>query len=161
MAKTKKPNPYELERQTHDKPVDMKISSKVPSKWRFCDLETNQVYKWDDKRNEFIIGELPLTFPNFGDKSNIMNKAREFTINVENALAQYNRCFDYDHSKPVDIIALGVDITKAMDKMRSSLILWKLDLDSWYKGKLVEQLVNEHMEKREKPDEQQRPNNNP
>jgi hypothetical protein len=144
MPKTKKPTVYDIERQQHDNPIDIKISTKVPNKWRFCDLETQQVYKWDEARNDFIISELPSVFPNFGDKGNIMNKAREFTIDVENALAQYNRCFDYDHSKPVDIVELGQDVVKALDKMRTSLILWKIELDSWYRGMMVEKIINEH-----------------
>lgn len=147
MPRPKKQTAYDLERQAHEKPVDMTISSKVPSKWRFCDLETQDIWKYDENRKSFVVGELPWTFPSFGDKSNIMNKAREFTIDVENALAQYNRCFEYDHSKPVDIIQLGTEVTKALDKMRASLIMWKIDLDSWYRGKAVEQLVNERENK--------------
>lgn len=40
---------FEKERQAHDKPVKMTIESKVPSKWRFVDLETGDVWRWDRK----------------------------------------------------------------------------------------------------------------
>lgn len=44
---------YEEERKAHKEPVDMTISSKVPSKWRFVDMETGQVWKWDEERETF------------------------------------------------------------------------------------------------------------
>ena len=148
MPKAKKLSHYELERQSHNEPISIKISTKVPSKWRFCDLETNKVYKWDELKKDFTIAELPFTFPNFGDKGNIMNKAREFTIDAENMLSAYNKCFEYDHSKPVDIIELGMNITRALDKFRSSLLFWKLDLDSWYRGLMIEQMISEYNNKK-------------
>lgn len=44
---------YQRERDAHDTDVKMTISSKVPSKWRFVDLETNDVWEWNEKRNTF------------------------------------------------------------------------------------------------------------
>lgn len=139
----KKPTVYEIERQAHNEPITMTINSKVPNKWRFCDLETNQVYKWDEIRKEFVIAELPSAFPNFGDKSNIMDKAREFTIQADKFYEAYDEVFKYDHSKPADIIQIGMNVTKALDKFYTALVLWKLELNQWYRGKMVEQIINE------------------
>lgn len=49
---------WEKERQAHKKPVDMTISSRVPSKWRFVDLETGDIWKWDEKKGRFYASEL-------------------------------------------------------------------------------------------------------
>lgn len=39
---------YEKERKAHTKSVEIKIDTKVPSKWRFVDLETGDVWWWDE-----------------------------------------------------------------------------------------------------------------
>jgi len=39
---------YEKEREAHAQPVEMTIRSRVPSKWRFVDLETGDVWRWDE-----------------------------------------------------------------------------------------------------------------
>lgn len=44
---------FEKERQAHKKPVKMTIESKVPSKWRFVDLETGSIFRWDEKAGTF------------------------------------------------------------------------------------------------------------
>lgn len=49
---------YTAERKLHDKPVKITISSKVPNKWRFVDLETGDIWKWSEVRKGFIIGDL-------------------------------------------------------------------------------------------------------
>jgi hypothetical protein len=41
---------YEKERQAHPKPVSMTISSRAPSKWRFVDLETGHIWKYENGR---------------------------------------------------------------------------------------------------------------
>jgi hypothetical protein len=45
---------YDNERADNDKQlVTIKIDTRVPSKWRFVDLETNQVWLWDNARGMF------------------------------------------------------------------------------------------------------------
>jgi len=39
---------FEQERQAHSKPVVIRIETNVPSKWRFVDLETGDVWRWDE-----------------------------------------------------------------------------------------------------------------
>lgn len=39
---------YEEERQAHAEGVSMTITSRVPSKWRFVDLETGNIWRWDE-----------------------------------------------------------------------------------------------------------------
>lgn len=69
VGATQKPSPclkyedhiniaYEKERESHGKPIKMEISSKVPSKWRFVDLETGDIWKWDEARGTFISATL-------------------------------------------------------------------------------------------------------
>lgn len=38
---------FARERAAHAEPVRITISTKVPSKWRFVDLETGDVWKWE------------------------------------------------------------------------------------------------------------------
>lgn len=38
--------------------VEITIKTRVPSKWRFVDLETGDVWKWDELENKF---KKPLT----------------------------------------------------------------------------------------------------
>jgi len=45
---------YKEERESHSKPVKIEINSKVPSKWRFVDLETGDIWKWDEVKGTFI-----------------------------------------------------------------------------------------------------------
>lgn len=45
---------YKKERASHKKPVKIEINSKVPSKWRFVDLETGDIWKWDEGNNTFM-----------------------------------------------------------------------------------------------------------
>jgi hypothetical protein len=45
---------YKEERESHSKPVKIEINSKVPSKWRFVDLETGDIWKWDEGNNTFM-----------------------------------------------------------------------------------------------------------
>jgi hypothetical protein len=50
---------YRAEREAHPECVEMTIKSRVPSKWRFVDLETGDVWQWRDgtfKRASFIWG---------------------------------------------------------------------------------------------------------
>ncbi len=46
-------NKYELERQNHKDPINITIFTKVPSKWRFVDLETKDIWEWDEKESIF------------------------------------------------------------------------------------------------------------
>jgi hypothetical protein len=39
---------YRAEREAHPECVEMTIRSRVPSKWRFVDLETGDVWQWRD-----------------------------------------------------------------------------------------------------------------
>jgi len=43
MTKTK----WDKERAKREHPVGITISTKVTSKWRFVDLETGDIWKWD------------------------------------------------------------------------------------------------------------------
>lgn len=36
-------------------PVAMTVRSRVPSKWRFVDLETGDAWRWDDKCQDFVV----------------------------------------------------------------------------------------------------------
>lgn len=56
-SKTRSILEYEQERESHSSPVKMEISSKVPSKWRFVDLETGDIWKWDEEQGTFINAE--------------------------------------------------------------------------------------------------------
>jgi len=51
-------NKYEQERLNHKEPVNITISTKVPSKWRFVDLETKDIWVWDEKENKFIKADI-------------------------------------------------------------------------------------------------------
>jgi hypothetical protein len=144
----KKTNPYEAERQAHDTSIDIKISTKAPSKWRICDIETNEVFEWSEKENRLIPSYLPVVFPNFGDKSDIINKAKEFTVKVEKFFDEYGRALE---NKKIDtaqgIIELGMKISKSQHELWDELIMWKLELDSWYKRQLTEKMMQERAEK--------------
>jgi len=37
--------------KNYDNEVHLSIKSKCPGKWRFVDLETLDIWKWDEKRN--------------------------------------------------------------------------------------------------------------
>jgi hypothetical protein len=39
-------------------PVEMTIRSLVPSKWRFVDLETGDIWKWDTEKKAFTRSDL-------------------------------------------------------------------------------------------------------
>lgn len=41
-----------------DSPVEMTIRSRVPSKWRFVDLETGDIWRYDQERGTFTAAEL-------------------------------------------------------------------------------------------------------
>jgi hypothetical protein len=58
MLKGPPMTPYERERRRHAKPVSITISTKVPSKWRFVDLETRNIWRWDEKKGRFKAVEL-------------------------------------------------------------------------------------------------------
>src|SRR5262245_13602567 len=45
--------PYQRERRSHLREIKISISTKVPSKWRFVDLETGDVWRWMEKENKF------------------------------------------------------------------------------------------------------------
>lgn len=55
---------YAQERKRNPEPIAMKIESRVPSKWRFIDLETMDVWRWDVESNRYrregIMGRLEL-----------------------------------------------------------------------------------------------------
>lgn len=44
---------YSHERHEHPTPVEILIRTKVPSKWRFVDLETGDVWQWDELHGAF------------------------------------------------------------------------------------------------------------
>jgi|APIni6443716594_1056825.scaffolds.fasta_scaffold00024_33 hypothetical protein len=44
---------YTKERKAHKNCVSIKIETKVPSKWRFVDLETGDVWAWSEKLGAF------------------------------------------------------------------------------------------------------------
>jgi len=52
------------ERERNIGPTDMTISSRVPTKWRFVDLETLDVWRWDAEEKRFrrdgLLGKLEL-----------------------------------------------------------------------------------------------------
>lgn len=37
----------------YDNNIPVTINSRCPSKWRFVDLETGELWKWDDDANKF------------------------------------------------------------------------------------------------------------
>lgn len=39
--------------KNYDKEVEVVIKSKCPGKWRFVDLETLDIWKWDEKKKQF------------------------------------------------------------------------------------------------------------
>ena len=39
---------YDREREAHKATVQISIRTKAPSKWRFVDLETGDVWRWDE-----------------------------------------------------------------------------------------------------------------
>jgi hypothetical protein len=43
-----------LENRKNERLVKMTIQTRVPSKWRFHDLETGDVWRWDNVRNGFV-----------------------------------------------------------------------------------------------------------
>jgi len=65
---------YQAEREAHPECVDMTISSRVPSKWRFVDLETGDVWKWRD--GTFKRADLP-TPEEWRDENDLIEKSRE------------------------------------------------------------------------------------
>lgn len=44
---------YDNEREDNAQPIPITINTRVPSKWRFVDLETNEVWYWDPAREMF------------------------------------------------------------------------------------------------------------
>lgn len=52
-------NEFAQERVRHPKPVPITINTRAPSKWRFVDLETGEVYAWNEDRGRY---ELDLNF---------------------------------------------------------------------------------------------------
>lgn len=144
----KKQTQYDIERQSHNDPVPIIIKTKVPNKWRFCDLETNQVYKWDETKNDFVLDYLPVVFPNFGDKKNIVQEARDFAIEVENFFELYEESLKERPNESLEsVIQMGMKISKAQHDLWGKLIMWKLELDNWHKGLLVEKMMQEKANK--------------
>lgn len=41
---------YDTERERNPDPIDISIHTRVPSKWRWVDLETGDVWKYEDGR---------------------------------------------------------------------------------------------------------------
>ena len=49
---------FEKERARHIKSLPITISTRVPSKWRFVDLETGEIWRWDEGKAQFLPGTL-------------------------------------------------------------------------------------------------------
>jgi hypothetical protein len=56
---------YENERANTPEPFIISITTRVPSKWRFVDLETGDVWEWLPVSQRFVQAKLP---PNFREK---------------------------------------------------------------------------------------------
>lgn len=44
---------YDNERQDNPRPLPITLNTRVPSKWRFVDLETGEVWRWDQALGQF------------------------------------------------------------------------------------------------------------
>ena len=45
---------YETTRAVADKPISITIHTKVPGKWRFVDLETGDIWRWDNAKKSLV-----------------------------------------------------------------------------------------------------------
>jgi hypothetical protein len=65
---------FDEERARHTEPVEMTIRSKCPSKWRFVDGETGEVWKWDEERGV-------MTFAGFAAQGQSMSVVTAIGLN--------------------------------------------------------------------------------
>lgn len=63
---------YDNEREDNQTPVQMTIKSRVPSKWRFADLETGDVWRFDAATGRFRRA-LDVSVNHYGDDAILLD----------------------------------------------------------------------------------------
>jgi hypothetical protein len=108
-------NNFERERERHLEPIKMTIESRVPSKWRFLDLETGDIWQWNEQKDDFSRSKdlpnshqvlasvnvcLPLSNPK-EDIQQIVESLRDCLELLDKQREEYNNSLSLLPRKPV------------------------------------------------------------
>ena len=123
---------FNLERNNHAKPVNITISTKVPSKWRFMDTETQEVWQWDEKHNTFVRAYDHIII------KDLVPEIQKLSAAIHLFLNQYDKEMEaptgYDR---------GAKIATIMNTLFSAVLMWDIELQTWGRSKKVQALLDE------------------